>query len=371
MRKFLCAFTAVLILTAPLCVSCGAESETTGGVVSQDVTSSADKDKEDEKTSGESVEDEDENEETAAAETTTVAETTTAAETTAVPETETVTEAAPTDVDSSALSGHSFSIDNFVTQVYSNEELENAFDEIDSIISEYGTSISFAYYNIDTGAAVRYNESKSYGTCSTVKAPYCKYLLESGIDLDEEFGVSYYWSGDYGTVASMSYGTKLTAREYITYTICQSDNSAYYNLVKHYGYYGFNEMNRSLGVSYSLGNTWIFTHCTAEDLLKQYIDIYEFAEENERGRWLVELMQDTDVETQITAELAEEYPVAHKYGSDSSQTCFHDCAIVYANSPFVLVIMTNQVPETEESCKVFRRLARQFDNVNSLLVQTS
>ena len=60
--------------------------------------------------------------------------------------------------------------------------------------------------------------------------------------------------------------------------------------------------------------------------------------------------------------------MAHKYGSEFNESNFHDCAIVYADSPFVLCIFTDQMPETEESCKVFRELARAFDDVNNLLV---
>ena len=78
-------------------------------------------------------------------------------------------------------------------------------------------------------------------------------------------------------------------------------------------------------------------------------------------------MRKTDLETQITAELKDKYPVSHKYGSDIEQECYHDCAICYADSPFILIFMTEQVPETDTCDKIFRKLAKQFDIVNEQL----
>ena len=49
------------------------------------------------------------------------------------------------------------------------------------------------------------------------------------------------------------------------------------------------------------------------------------------------------------------------------ERAFNDCAIVYANSPYVLCIFTNQYPETEESCEIFKELALVFDDINSLV----
>lgn len=295
----------------------------------------------------------------ATAETEQPAETTTAETTTAAPE--------PVKLKSSVLSDHAFSAEDFPKKVYSNKKLKKALAEIDDICSRYGTTISFEYKNMESCAVCRYNEYASYGCCSTVKAPFCKELLERGADLDDEIAISVKWDNDGGTAASMAYGDTLSARELIRLAITESDNTAYYNLINYYGYDGFNSMNYELGVNYDLGYSWIFNYCTAEDLMRQYEDIYDYAEKSERGKWLIKLMTKTDRETQITAQLGEKYTVAHKYGSDWDQNCYHDCAIVFADSPFVLVIMTDQTPETEESDKVFKQLAKQFDIVNSQL----
>ena len=221
---------------------------------------------------------------------------------------------------------------------------------------------------MDTNTLICYNADSKYGICSTVKAPFCKNLLDQGIDLDDKVTISVLWENDGGEVSQNGIGKTYTARDLIKLAITQSDNSAYDNLINKYGYGSLNQMNYSLGVGYDLGPSWIFNYGSANDLLKQYEDIYRYAEKNDRGKWLIKLMTKTELETQITAELKDKYTVAHKYGCDWDQKCYHDCAICYADSPFVLVIMTTQVPETEESDKVFHRLAKQFDIINSQLV---
>lgn len=251
--------------------------------------------------------------------------------------------------------------------VYSNEELENCFERIQEICENADFSLSFSYKNLDTGARVDYDQYADYLTCSTIKAPYVETLLRMGIDLDDVIVRNDCWSGDDGAVASAPYGTEFTARELIEHTILESDNTAYYLLVKNYGYWQFNNDLYNIGVSYRLGDSWIFTHSYTADMLKCYEDIYYFGEENEQGAWLVELLSDTDLNIQIGKALGEKYTVAQKYGSEFTERTFNDCAIVYADSPFVLCIFTDQYPETEESCQVFKELAVVFDDINTLL----
>lgn len=289
---------------------------------------------------------------------------TTAVETTAA-ETQALKE--PTAIKKDILSGHRFSTSDFPKKVYSNKKLKKAFEEIDKLCDSFGYDLSFEYENLETGAQCSYNNGRYYGCCSTIKAPFCKYLLESGIDLDEKVKITELWYPYVDTVSDAGYGSKFTARELIRLAITESDNSAYMNLVKKYGFEGFNEMNAELGANYYLGYDYYFNECTAADLLKEYEDIFFYAQDTKRGEWLTKLMRKTDLETQITAELKDKYPVSHKYGSDIEQECYHDCAICYADSPFILIIMTEQVPETDTCDKIFRKLAKQFDIVNEQL----
>lgn len=253
--------------------------------------------------------------------------------------------------------------------VYSNEELEDCFDRLQKICSESYFDLAFSYKNINTGAYVGYNQYTDFMTCSTIKAPYVKSILQNGIDLSEIITRNYIWPGDDGTVALAPYGTTYTAKQLIEYTILESDNTAYYLLFNNYGYSTYNSNQYQLGSSVLLGDSWIFTYCTSDEMMYNFEDIYHFGEENETGAWLIDLLSDTDVNMQIGQALGGKYKVAQKYGSEFNEIVFNDCAIVYADSPFVLSIFTNQMPETEESCKVFKDLAVVFDDINTLLAE--
>lgn len=263
---------------------------------------------------------------------------------------------------------YNFYYDGF-DKVYSNDKLKKCFDKLEKICDEADFDLSFSYQSMTSNVIVSHNTYTRYLTCSTIKAPYVKSLLQQGIDLDTEITRYDCWDGDDGMIALEPYGTKHTAKELIEYAIQESDNTAYYLLWRTFGYYQFNQNLYSLGANCTLGDSWIFTYCTVTDMAKCYKDIYDFAEENEQGKWLISLMENTDLETQITAALGGKYDVAHKYGSEFDESNFHDCAIVYADSPFVLCIFTNQMPETEESCKVFKDLAKVFDDINNLIAE--
>ncbi|MGN0623266.1 MAG: serine hydrolase [Oscillospiraceae bacterium] len=267
------------------------------------------------------------------------------------------------------LSGHSVALSGF-DMVTSNEELEKCIQELDEICGSYGYSIAFSFENLESGAQVNYNSMKEFLTCSTIKAPYVKSILADGIDLDEVIIKDKNWIADIvgeDYLASMEMGKKFTAKELIEYAIQISDNTAYYLLEQHYGWQVFNNLQYQIGANYYVGADWIFTYATTADMLKSYKDIYEFGEENELGKWLTDLMADTALNEQISKKLSEKYKVSHKYGSEFNECYYNDCAIVYADSPFVLCIYSQLPPETDESNEVFVRLADIFDKINSTI----
>ncbi|MCD7773348.1 MAG: class A beta-lactamase-related serine hydrolase [Ruminococcus sp.] len=295
--------------------------------------------------------------------TTTTTITTTTTTTTAV-----TLEYNPASVDTNSFD-YSFSLSDF-DMVTSPSDFENFLDELQEVVNEADFKLAFSFKNIETGAAINYNESASFLTCSTIKAPFVKSILEQNINLDEMISKTLTWSGDTGYVASLDYGTQISAKELIRRTLSYSDNSAYYNLHNYYGYSQFNANQAELGSSITLGSSWIFTYCTSLDMLKNFEDIYYYIEDGEYGDLMLEYMtaDDVDVNMQIRYALESKYTVAEKYGSQfNSGSQFHACAIVYADSPFVLTIFTDQYPETEESAKVFQNLAVIFDNINTVI----
>ena len=291
-------------------------------------------------------------------------EETTEAETEEVKEEEEVVKRKAEEMD--IENNYSFVFDDF-EMVYSNDELRDCFDSLEEICDDADFPLSFSYMNVETGAYVGYRQNQSYMTCSCIKAPVIKSMLDNDVDVNETVTKSYIWEGDAGSVADSAYGTEYTIKELMEYSILESDNTAYYMLCRTLGVDAFNRMQYDLDSRYTLGWDWIFTYCTTDDMLKDYVDIYEYAEDAKRGKWLVDLMCNCKTNIQIGKALGNKYKVAQKYGSEFQEHVFNDCAIVYADSPFVLCIFTNQAPETDESCEVFKDLAVTFDDINSLI----
>lgn len=277
----------------------------------------------------------------------------------------------PTQVSDNSYN-YSFSLSGF-DSVTSLTDFENCLDKLQTIINNSNFNLAFCFKNIESGASVDFNENNRFMTCSTIKVPFVKSLLEQNINLDQKIAKTLTWSGDSGYVASLPYGTQLTVKELIRRTVSHSDNSAYYNLHGYFGYNQFNINQSRLGTSVRLGSSWIFTYCSASEMLKNYEDVYNYIQTGKNGDLLKSYMtaDDVDVNMQVRSALESKYTVAEKYGSqfydgvDNNQ--FHDCAIVFADSPYVLTIFTNQIPETEKSAKVFKELAVVFDNINAVI----
>ena len=258
-----------------------------------------------------------------------------------------------------------------IKQVTSNERLQKCLDRLKEYTSKFGSNLGFAYENMDTGVVISFNASTSYWTCSTVKAPYVKSILEQGVDLDEMITIGSIWTGDTPEGDQLYFddkGKQYSVKKLIENTILLSDNTAYNNLVDRYGRQVFNNLQYRIGANYFLYDPYIFTKCTPDDMRRSYRDIYNFAKENENGKMLVDLMSRAEFNHQIGAALGKKYTVAQKFGTDFETSSYSDCAICYADSPFVLCIYTVQKPETEEANKMFMDIALIFDELNEIIV---
>ena len=255
--------------------------------------------------------------------------------------------------------------------VTSNDELKKTLDELDEMILKFGQNLGFAYYNPQTGITVSYNANKSFQTCSTIKVPYIEALLESGVNLDEEVTINRIYTDaapEEGHLTVNDYHKKYTVRKLIENSVKLSDNTAYVNLIDRFGRYVFNSHQYSSGINYLLSEGYYFSMCTASAMLESYKGIYNYSLNDKNGEWLVDLMTNTSFNYQISAALSQKYKVAHKYGSDMETNSYHDCAICFAESPYIICIFTEQVPETDAANESFHKLALIFDKLNEILV---
>jgi len=122
----------------------------------------------------------------------------------------------------------------------------------------------------------------------------------------------------------------------VQYTLLHSDNIAFAQLRKMFGYTEYYAMARSLGVK---GSSQGFMKLSADDCGIFMEAIHAFTEENETyGALMKNAMLESNYPVMITPGV---YPskCAHKYGWDEDS--YHDMGIVYDEHPYILVIMTD------------------------------
>ena len=232
---------------------------------------------------------------------------------------------------------------------------------LDNFLSPYTDRYAVYYENLETGFVYEMNADWILPAASVIKAPYVLYvytLAEAGLaDLSSEH---IYKSGDYkdgsGKIKDMPYGSVFTEYELLQYAIRNSDNIAQTMLVRKYGTNEFREFAESLGANPALITTVAGANMTAFEASIYAKAIYDYIESDSvYGETLK-----TDLMNTRNIMIVSDYPVARKYGWWG--VAFHDMAIVYADSPYILVIFS----DTGENINFtpFANISRRFQEFN-------
>ena len=207
------------------------------------------------------------------------------------------------------------------------------------------------------------HENVKFHSASTIKAPYCLYLSESGADLSAEIPfLSSSRTSASGMLTSSAVGQSFTADELIGYTIRDSDNQAYRLLYDTFGTDGYNEYITSIGIpglALNSGSEW--AEVSARELSAAMSEIYRSSET------LAEHLKNTSFNAQISAGTA--YETAHKYGYNGGADGYHDTAIVYApGTAYVLTVMTYMDFAVEKDANaLFSTTAEMCDDLHAVL----
>ncbi|MBO4220624.1 MAG: serine hydrolase [Clostridia bacterium] len=246
-------------------------------------------------------------------------------------------------------------------------------------------SISVYYEDLATGFRYSYNADKVWFSASVIKAFYITSLLEDVsaaykaaeddrvnndgelVFKDEKFDIEHQtWvltdaakkTGS-GKLYNMSAGEEFTYLQLIEYSIRDSDNTAFYELRNTFGYDSFYADAARLGVkSINYG----FNSLSAQDAGKFLRFVYEFMESDERfGEILKGYLTSTKFNILIPSAV---YPTttAHKYGWDAD--AYHDAGIVYADKPYVVVVMTDMDEGGDEVNSFIQKIIRKINQMH-------
>jgi len=253
---------------------------------------------------------------------------------------------------------------------------------LDAFFSQFGNDIGIYFKNLDTGFVYTSNPDTVFFAASLNKATYALYIYTAAergyIDLYavHTFTADDWWGGT-GIIRFMPAGARLTTRELLRHAVVYSDNVAHRMLARYMSRIGFSyrDFVAEIGANPDLIRN-IYAHYTnAADTAIWFYAINAYLESGSRyGHYLkYDLLNtafyshpyftrgnrfggDGPVNVQL---LHSSYPVAQKYGW--AVASFNVAGIIYAPSPFMLVIISNMDSGAHELFEEISWLMQEFN----------
>ena len=242
--------------------------------------------------------------------------------------------------------------------------------ELDELLSPFGNSLSVYFENIETGFVYRYNAERSYLSASVPKAIFALYLYQKAergeTDLSQYLT---YYSRDFDSwsspIMSLRYfaGTAFPQRQLIGWNLSYSDNIATNIIARTHGLCGYRDFIAEIGGNPEYVSRWslVRSQITADEAGLWAREIYHYMESEESN--FNEEFKSFMLNNQFPF-IVSDYPVASKTGWDSPQA-WHDMAVVYAPSPYVLVILSSGRWGTEADHQTFQEISMAFQEFNT------
>lgn len=202
--------------------------------------------------------------------------------------------------------------------------------------------VSVMYNDVNLGYTYSYNVDKTYYAASTIKSLGAIYLYEKAylgeINLDDT--IVYLKKHKLGASAYMkevSYGTKVSLRDLVKYSITASDNTAHKMIVDYIGVNNLIEYGKNLGATLTHLGGDLFGYINVSDATLYMTKLNKLINESgELGQELKSYFVNDDQNGLAIADM--EIAAAHKYGQ--YQGIYHDIGIVYSENPYIVTILT-------------------------------
>lgn len=239
--------------------------------------------------------------------------------------------------------------------------------ELDSLLRRWGRNISAYFMNIETGFVYTYNADRIFTSASVPKATLALYVYQKAergeTCLD---GTIIYTRADIQSgsgVIQYRYrvGQALTRREVLRLNLSESDNIATMMLVRTHGLENYRRFVSSIGGNPNfVGSRVMNSLLTANEAGLHARAIFDYIESG--GRYSQEF-KDALRDNQFPF-IVSDYPVASKSGWFPPYA-WHDMAIVYAPSPYILILLSSGRRGTAQDYRDFAEISMAFQNFNS------
>jgi hypothetical protein len=228
---------------------------------------------------------------------------------------------------------------------------EDITSTLNAYIALQGGTISYRYENLETGEVLKRKENNVFRAASTIKLPLTvmvyKLALAGKIDLKQKikYQKRHFYKGT-GTIQKNKFGTLYTIRDLVERAIVHSDNIAFIMLVERVGHQKFVDYLKQLGAKHVYENG--VNTASSEDLALYAKDLFAFSQKEKSASVLIKYLSHTDFLDTVQKYIAPPAIVAHKVGYLPQELIFNDVAVVYAEVPYTVVIMTKGIAYAKE-----------------------
>ena len=223
-------------------------------------------------------------------------------------------------------------------------------DELDELLSQFGSGLSVYFENMETGFSYSFNEEQMYPSASVKKAVHGLFVYQRA-----EQGLIDLGSSPWGATCPTQ-----SVREFVSRNIRVSCDHATFVLLDWFGLSDYLDFIEELGANRTLIGSWVInSQLTVEEASIFVRAIYEYMESD--GSYSAEF-RDHLLNNEYPF-IVSDYPVASKTGWYPPHA-WHDMAIVYAPSPYALIILSARHGWSERDYEDFRIISMAFQEFN-------
>lgn len=245
------------------------------------------------------------------------------------------------------------------------KDIPSDLSALEKAISKGNNTCGFLAIRLTDGASIAYNPNKKFDCASSIKAPVALYTYKQAqagaysLSTKLTYTRSDYYSGS-GIIKSSSYGTQYSLKQVVDYSIRYSDNAAYMMLRNFISNSGFASMMADLGCPNASEMEQNWPEVSPIDAALWWNEIYSFYTQGGSGKDLFKVFTEATNDS-INKALGGRYTVAHKSGSKSRY--FHDCGIVMADEPYLLVIYSYNPYVGSDNYSYIAPVIREIDKL--------
>jgi len=237
----------------------------------------------------------------------------------------------------------------------------------DAMLRRFGNNIAVYFENLETGFVYTHNANRTFFGASVSKAVYALYIYEKAergeVDLNSTITFTNAdFVGGSGVIRHRySVGRTFTLREILGLNLYESDNIATLMLRRVHGIAGYRQFVAELGGNTAfIGDRIMNGNLNANEAGRFARAIFNYIESG--GRYSEEFRGHL-LNNQFPF-IVSDYPVASKTGW-TAPSAWHDMAIVYAPSPYILVILSARDGWRDQDFRDFEEISMAFQQFNN------